>query len=304
LTRGQVTCVVDVSPEAVDAGAELTLQAKVSSAPTCDLRGHTLLIKDDAGADAGSVEITNFDGEANETDEFIVTAPIKPGVYTWSAVCSVVIKKGVSYAETSTPISFTVKPHTTSVVVWDIPSTVVVGERFKAKVGIKCSSECDLKNRHFAVYDDRGARVATGKLAGHHWPGTTGLYFAEIEVEAPAEEALYSWSVRCPGSDFVIPHDEGAISLGVRVVSRPNCVVTVEALDKITQTPLSGARVVMHPYRAVTDERGIAELRVAKGAYKLFVSQTSYITLGMPVEVTSDMMARAELELEPVLERN
>ena len=93
-------------------------------------------------------------------------------------------------------------------------------------------------------------------------------------------------------------------SFGVRVVSHPEYLVTVETVDKVSQTPLSGARVVMHPYRAVTDERGVAEVRVAKGAYKLFVSQTRYLTFGLPVEVTADMTARAELDLEPVPERN
>jgi hypothetical protein len=43
---------------------------------------------------------------------------------------------------------------------------------------------------------------------------------------------------------------------------------------------------------------------VAKGAYKLFVSETAYLTFDLSVEVTADMAARAELELEPVLERN
>ena len=60
----------------------------------------------------------------------------------------------------------------------------------------------------------------------------------------------------------------------------------------------------MHPYRAITDDRGVAEVRVAKGAYKLFVSQTRYLTFGLPVEVTADMTARAELDVEPVTERN
>ena len=78
----------------------------------------------------------------------------------------------------------------------------------------------------------------------------------------------------------------------------------VETIDMVSQTPLSGARVVMHPYRAITDERGVADLRVAKGAYKLFVSQTSYLTFGLPIDVTANMTVRAELELEPVLERN
>jgi len=60
----------------------------------------------------------------------------------------------------------------------------------------------------------------------------------------------------------------------------------------------------MHPYKAVTDERGVMEVRVAKGAYKLFVSQPRYLTFGLPVEVDADMTARAELYLELVPERN
>jgi hypothetical protein len=60
----------------------------------------------------------------------------------------------------------------------------------------------------------------------------------------------------------------------------------------------------MPPYRAVTDERGVAEVRVAKGAYRLFVSQTRYLTFALPVEVTADMTTRAELDLEPLRERN
>jgi hypothetical protein len=302
--RGQTTCAVDVSPDVVDAGAEMTLQGKVSCSPACDLRGHTLLVKDQAGADAGSVELTVFDGKTNETSELVVKAPVEPGGYTWLAVCPAVVKAGVSYIEASTPISFTVKPHTTNVVAWDMPSVLVVGERFRIKVGIKCSNECHLTNRDFGIYDHEETQVATGTLPGDLWPGTTGLYVAEVELEAPAAEGLYTWSVKGPGSDVGIPHAESSTSFGVRVVSHPEYLVTVETVDKDSQTPVRGARVVMHPYKAVTDERGVAQVRVAKGAYKLFVSQTSYLTFGLPVEVTADMTARAELYLEPVPERN
>jgi hypothetical protein len=303
-TRGQTTCVIHVSPDVVDAGAEMTLQGQVSCAPTCDLRGHALLVKDEAGADARSVELTQFDGETNQTNEFDVKAPVKAGVYMWMAVCPAVVKGGISYVEASTPISFTVKRHTTHVVAWDIPSAIVIRERFRIKVGIKCSSECHLANRDFEIYDHEGTQVATGTLPGDRWPGTTGLYVAEVELQAPASEGLYSWSVKGPGSDVGVPHAEGSNSFGVRVVSHPECLVTVETVDRITQTPLGGARVVMHPYKAVTDERGIAQMRVAKGAYRLFVSQTKYLTFGVPVEVTADMTARAELDMEPLVERN
>jgi hypothetical protein len=203
-------------------------------------------------------------------------------------------------------------PHTVNVAVWDVPSAIVAGEKFRMKVGIKCPHECDLSNSGFGIYDEEGTQVAAGTLPGDRWPGTTGLHVAEIELEAPAEEGLHEWTARSPstmlgaglGSDVEAPHAEGSISFGVRVVRHPEYVVTVETVDGASQTPLGGARVVMHPYKAVTDERGVAEVRVAKGSYKLFVSQPRYLTFGLPVEVDADMTTRAELYVEPATERN
>ena len=198
----------------------------------------------------------------------------------------------------------TVERHTTHVVVWDVPTAIVAGERFSMKVGIRCSSECQLAHRGFEILDHEGGVVATGAVSGEIWPGTSALYVAETELEAPADEGLYTWSVKVPASDLDAPHAEGAASVGVRVVSRPECLVTVAVVDQDSRVPVPGARVVMHPFRAVTDDRGLAELRVATGAYTLFVSQTRYLTLGLPVEVTADMTASAELCLEPPTERN
>jgi len=221
-----------------------------------------------------------------------------------------------SQSEENRPVT----PHALSVVAWDIPSAIVVGEKFWMKVGVKCADECDLANTDFGIFDESGTQIVTGRLPAERWPGTTGLHVAEIELEAPAAEGLYSWSVKnrstmlgaslstspegSSEADGEIAHAEESITFGFRVVGHPECLVTVEAVDEVDQTPLSGARVVMHPYRAVTDEQGIAKVRVAKGAYKLFVSQTRYVTFGLPVEVEGDMTARAELYVEPVTERN
>ena len=195
--------------------------------------------------------------------------------------------------------------HAVNVVAWDIPSTIVAGEKFRMKIGIKCAHECDLANTDYGIFDEKGTQIATGTLPAESWPGTTGLHVAEVELEAPAAEGLYTWSVKSPSrTDGEVTHAEESVSFGVRVVANPEYLVTVETVDGIDHTPLSGARVVMHPYRAVTDEHGIAKVRVAKGTYKLFVSQTRYVTFGLPVEVDADMTARAELYVEPVTERN
>jgi hypothetical protein len=309
--RAQTTCAVRVTPDVVEASDEVTLQLTVSCVPACDLRGHALLIKDQAGADVTRIELTRFDGTSNETDAFAVKAPFTPGNYTWSAICPAVVKPRASYPEATAAIAFVVKPHTTNVVVWDIPSPIVLGERFKVKVGVKCAHECSLADRDVEIWSHEGTLTGSGTLSDDRWPGTSALYAGEIELDAPDEEGLYTWTVKGPSTGLGagpstpdIPHAEASVSFGVRVVAHPECVVTVEAVDQASQTPLSGARVVMHPYKAVTDERGVAQVRVAKGAYTLFVSRTRYLTFGLPVEVATDMTARAELLLEPVLERN
>jgi hypothetical protein len=302
--HGYVTCVVDVSPDIVDAGAEMTLRGMLSCSPPCDLRGHVLLIKDEIGADAGSMELTEFDGETNTPNELVLKAPLTPGKFTWSVVCPAVEKGGTSFTETSTQIVFTVTPHATYVVAWDVPSDIVARERFTIKVGIKCSNECRLAHSDFAIYDHEGTRVAVATLPDKHWPGTAGLYVSEVELVAPASAGLYTWSVKRLHSGPRIPHSESSISFGVRVVDPPEHLVTIETVDGVSRAPLRGAHVVMHPYRAVADEHGVARIRAAKGGYRLFVSETNYLTFGLPIEVASDMTVRAELDLEPVLERN
>jgi hypothetical protein len=199
----------------------------------------------------------------------------------------------------------TAEPHTVNVVAWDIPSAIVVGERFRIKIGIKCADECDLANTAFGIYDDEGTQLVSGTLPTERWPGTSALHVADVELEAPAKDGLYTWRVKSScRTDGEVTHAEESIIFGVRVVANPEYLVTVEAVDQTDQAPLSGARVVMHPYRAVTDEQGVAKVRVAKGTYKLFVSQTRYVTFGLPVEVDRDMTTRAELSIEPVTERN
>jgi hypothetical protein len=207
--------------------------------------------------------------------------------------------------ETSEPVvNAPVAAHTTNVVVWDIPSAVVAGERFTMKVGIKCSDECDLTTTAFDIYDEQGTHVATGTMPGDLWPGTAGLYVADIELEAPAAEELYTWSVKACPIVGEIPHAEGVATFGLRVVSHPECLVKVEAVDRESQAPLEAARVMMHPYTALTDDHGVAEVRVPKGNYRLFVSQPRYLTFGVALDVAADITTRAELDIEPVTERN
>ena len=289
---------VEVSPGEVDAGAEMTLKAKASCSPAADLRGQALQIMDQDGALVERAELTEFDGESNETSEFAVKAPVEPGAYTWLAVCPALATAGPPSEETSAPFSFTVKPHSTRVVVWDVPSTIESGETFSVKLGVNCSSECRPDGWTAEVRDQDGGRRATVTFGGEPWPGTSALYYAEVELSAPDTDGLHTWEARALADGLHLPHAEAVASFGVRVVPAPECLLMVVAVDMESQTPVKGAKVVVHPYKTFTDERGVAEVRVPKGEYRLFVSGKKYFPFRSDGEMKADVTIRAELVVD------
>lgn len=191
-----------------------------------------------------------------------------------------------------------VKPHAAQLNVWDVPFATVAGERFMVAVGVRCSAGCDLSGQELSIFDQAGAEAGKVKLGHDVWPGTEALYFAEVEARAPLTAGSHLWEVRIADRVSEVPHAAGSFPLVVRVVSPPDCEVTIRAVDREKQTPIEGAHVVMHPYRAVTDENGIAKVKVTRGAYDILVSGLRYVPVGTTVEVNADMITTAELDVD------
>ena len=217
-------------------------------------------------------------------------------------------------------------PHVTRVVVWDTPAAVERGRRFAVRVGVACSARCRPDDWRVEVRDHAGERQETADLGDAPWPGTDALYHAEVALAAPDAEGLYTWEaavltgnalptgeaaeadrglqtrarLRVPDdAESEVPaveHTDGTARFGVRVVSTPACVLAVVALDAESRTPIEGARVTAHPYRAVTDERGMAKMRVPAGKYRLFVSGKGCVPFRFDGEVKADTTIRALLE--------
>ena len=291
-------CHIEVSPREVDAGGDLTLKGQVPLSSGNDLHVQIVRIENHDGELVETIELTGFDGQSNQTGEVVVKAPLRPGPHVWRAVCQPQTPGSASHEEASTSFSFTVKPHATRVVVWDAPPTVGRGTRFSIKLGVKCPFECRPQRWEVEVRDHEGRRQATATVSDAAWPGTATLYYAEVALTAPDAEGLFAWEARGPGSRAEVPHAEGTARIGVRVVPPPECCVTVVAVDAEHQTPVSGATVVMHPYRAVTDKRGVAEVKVPKGAYRLFVSGPTHVPFRWDGEMTTDVTIKAELALD------
>ena len=188
--------------------------------------------------------------------------------------------------------------HALELTVWDVPSTTVAGERFAFAVGARCSAGCALGGRVLGLFDERGHVVGTVKLGRDVWPGTAALYFSAIEARAPLEAGSHQWEAKMDGWDAELPHAVGSFSLIVRTVATPDCEVTVRAVDRESQIPITGACVVMHPYRAVTDDTGIAKVRVARGQYDILVSGPRYLPACTSVEVNADMFSTAVLDAD------
>jgi len=203
--------------------------------------------------------------------------------------------------------------HSRRIVVWDVPPAVECGETFRIKLGIKCESACLPREWRVELRDEMGNVLGTARLGDEPWAGTAALYHVEVELMAPASEGIFEWQAVAPAiegldsnnvaadeSEGAPPrsaHDEASQRFTVRTVSAPECLLEVVAIDRERQTPVRGAKVVVHPYRAFTNDNGIAAIRVPKGAYRIFVSGGQYYPFRHDTEVDADMTIRAELEV-------
>jgi hypothetical protein len=296
--HGERTCTVEVAPSEVDAGAELTVTVRTSCPHGCDLTGQSVLLRDPDDAELACAELAALEDEAFGT-ALALRAPLKVGEHVCRVVLAAEEKDGIRHDKSATTFSFTTTAHAANVNVWGLPSAIAAGERFSFKVGIKCSAGCKLAGRALSITDHGGVQVAAAKLGDDVWPGTSALYFAEVEAQAPRTPGDFTWLVTSTASEQSVPHAAGSCGFLLKVVAPPDHEVTIEAFDGDTQAPIKGAHVLLHPYRALTDERGVAKIKVAKGRYTLFVSGFNYIGHERIIDVTSDVTVRAELAVEP-----
>jgi hypothetical protein len=296
MKHDQCTCTVEVSPDEVDAGADITLQVRAACPREGGLRAPSVSIRDPGDAELARAELTSSEDGDYQSNDIVLASPCAVGEHVYRAVLVAADKDGALQEQASTEVRFVVKLHAALLNVWGLPSAVVAGDRFSFTVGAKCSAGCNLSGHKFSILGHDGSEIRAAKLGGDIWPGTDALYFAEIEAQAPPAAGNHRWEVKTAAWDSELPHAAGASDLIIKVVDAPDCEVTVEAVDREKQAPIKDARVVMHPFRAITDANGIARLKVTKGQYDILVSASKYIPLSTSVEVTADMISKAELD--------
>lgn len=290
-------CAVEVSPSPVQAGAQMTLRGIIEYADPESLEGRDLLILDAEGDVIAELPVVAIEQGFARTADIILKAPAKAGTYGWTAMLPGG-KEGES-ALLSDMFTFTVDPHRTRLVVWDVPSALPVDETFTVKIGAKCSGGCDMAGTELEILDQDGVPVQSFALSEDIWDGSEGLHYREITLRAPADEGLFKWAVRAPDSEQETSHAGQQARLTLRCVAQPECRVVVKAYDTERHQPIAGAKVVMHPFRGRTDADGVAAFTVPKGAYTLFVSASRYESVSRSVEIVEDFEAQTELAPEP-----
>ena len=282
-----------------DVGSDVALKVKVVCPSKCNLQRGKVRITDGAGAILKEVELTSFDGEAYETGEFAIKAPTEPGEYTWTVIFAAQEKDCLLHEGSSMPFSFVARPHATSMAVWDVPSPVVLNADFNLKVGVGCSSACNLAGRAVEIYDHQGIKVAGCNLGDLPWSATGALYWVEAPLKAPAAGGCYQWTVKFPKPDLELAHEGTAHTFTFGTAEPPEHDVTVEVIDQNTGTPIRNADVTLHssgtPYGNRTDDAGIARLNVPKGEYHLYVYKRFYEDFQTTADISGDLSVKAEL---------
>ena len=233
---------------------DIILQVKVSCPEGCDLRGMPVCV---VAADEviGTRELATFDEAVNETEAFAVTAPGQVGEHAWTILFPRHEHEGAVHEECRLVLSFTTRPHSPSMAVWDIPSPVIMDRSFTVKVGVKCSATCQLAGQLITVCDGGGMPIGESRLGKTPWPGTSGLYVADVELAAPATDGMAFRSARFAAAEHALPHDEASADFSFRIARPPEHRVTVRVAAQETKSPLEDVEVRLGVYRASTDAR-------------------------------------------------
>lgn len=283
-------------PLVVDADADVLLSVEVACPEGCDLSGQTVSIRDPVGSELACAGLSQDTGGRHRTEWITVRAPRDVGEHRYTAVLAEhAAPEGTVHEEVTSELPLIVKAHTLHLNAWGWPSAVAAGERFNLKVSAKCSSACKLGGRPFRITDQHGEALASGVLRDETWPGTVGLYFAEVEVAAPPGTGVHSWKLEFAESVSGTPHQRASCSITPRIVDPPDWVVSVEVFDRVKHSPIEGVHVLAHPYRAVTDTGGVARLKVSGGSYTLRVSGLMYTAYQSVIDVRGDVTVRVEL---------
>ena len=190
-----------------------------------------------------------------------------------------------------------VASHETSLAVWDLASPVVAGRRATLKVGAACSCGCDLTGTAIALHTETGRQVGSGTLGPTPWPGTSALYWTELDVVAPDTEGTYSWTLQATSPEP--SHEHVSFPCCFIAVNPPEHRVTLKVVERQTGAPVDAVELRLGIFRATTNEAGVAQVEVPGGAYDVTAWKIGYEILSSRADVAGDISIQLEVAAAP-----
>jgi hypothetical protein len=280
------------APAEVAAGSELMLKIKLTCAADCDLHKLPLTI---TSPDETAPAVRHI----NDSGEVTLRIPPKVGPQSFTIAFGPHEADDIRHEPCALSLTVNSIPHGTSLAVWDIPSPIVKGERFTIKVGAKSAANAELNGLEIAVFDNSDKVAARGRLRDTTWPGTSALYWDELELTAPTEEGLRKWSVRFAAEGLALPHDGTAAEFSAMVARPPEHRLTVKVIERQSKQPIEDVQVRLGPFRGATDPTGIAEVMMPKGTYDLHVWKTAYEAPAHSIVIKGDLSIEVEAVFVP-----
>jgi hypothetical protein len=280
------------APAEVAVGSEIELQVYLSCSEGCELDGAQI----DVTAPDGTLSTFRLSARegADATGAIALKAPQSVGQHAWNVACPAQEIAGICHEASRTSVCIATKPHATSLAVWDLPTHAVTGHRFTIKVGAKSSADCPLVGQRIEICDETGAVAGRATLQASPWPGTSGLYWTEVELIAPANEGVSSWSARFAPTGLESAHDKTSSQFHIAVVRPPEHMVTVKIIEKQSAAPVGDVQVRLGAYRGATDQSGLAQIRVGKGRYDLHIWKVGYEAPDRTIDIEDDLAVEIE----------
>jgi hypothetical protein len=298
-------------PAQLDLGAPFSLAVALTNPSAGDLTGaaYKVLQGEETIATGALPPMVRFNpagydprnGPVDQRDHVRIAlrAPREIGVFEWTLVLPQQEVGGIAFAEATLTFSFGTGEHATSLAAWDVPSPVVAGERFRVKVGAKCTACCALSGQRVELRDQQRNVLAAGPLGEAVWPGTEGLYWTELELTAPVEEGLHNCSVAFSACDHALPHRGTMAALSFVTVRPGRHRVCVAIVERETKAPIAEAQVRLGYYRSATDASGVARFTASAGAHRLFVWKADFSAPEQVIDVEQDLDLVVEAEALP-----
>lgn len=280
------------------AGTVVSIGVRASCSARCDMRGATIAVMQNDAVIA-SRQLAVFSDGTNETEDIAISAPSTVGEHQLQVVLQ--RHEGTTCVHESAvlPVLVVTKPHETSMAVWDVPYPIVEASPLALKVGVACACHCCLSHAVVEIRDEDGVTRGTGRLSSSTWPNTTSLYWAEVEVTAPAEERRSLWSADFRPGTSGLPHASAQVSFGFQTSRPPDLSIRARLVEKGTGTPVPDAEVRVGRYEVFTDDCGEAVFHVPVGTYAVSARKDGFHLEPLSLVAAHDVTVQLEVAQVP-----